>query len=175
MNPGPPYAGGQQGVPVAPQGYPQGAPAPGYYYPPQQPGYPPHGYPPHPYGQAAPGYYPPGQWVPAPQAHISLNPPAPPKPELQKGPEWEPSPSETQKIYEWYRNLDEGGLEQVGGAKIVKFLASSNLSKDILRKIWELADPDRRGFVDRQQFTLIIRLVALACSPASSSPTYSEL
>jgi Ca2+-binding EF-hand superfamily protein len=92
---------------------------------------------------------------------------------LQKGPEWEPKPSETQKIYEWYRNLDEGGLEQVGGAKIVKFLASSNLSKDILRKIWELADSERRGFVDRTQFTLIIRLVAIACSPmyAGSAPT----
>jgi len=108
-------------------------------------------------------YYPPAQ-APAPVAAAAHAP----------GPTlvWRPSPAESQQIAQWYSELDEGGLEQVGGAKIVKFLASSNLSKDILRKIWELADPDRRGFVDRQQFTLIIRLVALACSPANASPGY---
>ena len=96
-----------------------------------------------------------------------------PKSNLPEGTLWEPQSTEKELIDKWYRDLDDTGGEQVGGAKLVNFLKKSNLSKDILRSIWDLADPNKRGFVNRDQFILIMRLVSIACSPiyAGSKPS----
>ena len=78
---------------------------------------------------------------------------------------WSPNVREAELIITWFEDLDDTGLNQVGGAKIVKFLMTSGLDKGVLRTIWELADQQKRGYVTLEQFTLIIRLVSLAASP----------
>ena len=74
------------------------------------------------------------------------------------------------RIDGWYSELDETKNSQVGGAKIVKFLMGSTLPKDILRTIWELGDSDKRGYVDRAQFTRMIRLVSICQRPGFEAP-----
>ena len=61
---------------------------------------------------------------------------------------------------------------QVGGAKIVQFLVQSGLEKGTLRGIWELGDKDKKGWVNKKQFMLIMRLVAIAI--AGQSPTMEK-
>ena len=83
---------------------------------------------------------------------------------------WWPSSIDTARIDGWYSELDETKNSQVGGAKIVKFLMGSTLPKDILRTIWELGDSDKRGYVDRAQFTRMIRLVSICQRPGFEAP-----
>ncbi len=79
--------------------------------------------------------------------------------------EWLPSIEEEQKLAQWFAGLDTDPQNgQVGGAKIVKFLMESGLEKGVLRGIWELVDTERRGWVDKVQFMLIMRLVSIAYS-----------
>ena len=67
-------------------------------------------------------------------------------------------------ISAWYAQLDTERNEQVGGAKIVQFLKSSNAPKETLKAIWDIASGGR-PFVNPDQFTLLIRLLSIAKSP----------
>jgi Ca2+-binding EF-hand superfamily protein len=86
---------------------------------------------------------------------------------------WVPDYRDEEIISAWFDDLDESNAELVGGAKIVQFLMKSDIDKLILRTIWELADQEKKGSVNLQQFTLIIRLVSLACSPRFEGMTPS--
>uniref|UniRef100_A0A674ECK0 Epidermal growth factor receptor substrate 15-like 1 n=1 Tax=Salmo trutta TaxID=8032 RepID=A0A674ECK0_SALTR len=50
----------------------------------------------------------------------------------------------------------------VGAADAAQFLKKSGLSDSTLGKIWDLADPERKGFLDKRGFFVALRLVASA-------------
>ncbi|XP_061098343.1 epidermal growth factor receptor substrate 15-like 1 [Conger conger] len=62
----------------------------------------------------------------------------------------------------YYRQVDRGGTGRVGPAEGALFLKKSGLSDSTLGKIWELADPDGKGYLDKQGFFVALRLVSCA-------------
>ncbi|GAB6028884.1 Epidermal growth factor receptor substrate 15-like 1 [Chamberlinius hualienensis] len=66
-------------------------------------------------------------------------------------------------IYEaFYQQVDPAGTGRVGALDAAKFLKKSGLSDAILSKIWDLADPNGLGFLDKQSFFVALKLVSLA-------------
>ncbi|XP_024114464.2 epidermal growth factor receptor substrate 15-like 1 isoform X2 [Oryzias melastigma] len=66
-------------------------------------------------------------------------------------------------IYEsFYRQVDPGNLGRVGPTEAALFLKKSGLADVTLGKIWDLADPDGKGYLDKQGFFVALRLVACA-------------
>jgi Cytoskeletal-regulatory complex EF hand len=62
-------------------------------------------------------------------------------------------------IYLYARPDLEGMITGVNGGQI---LQKSNLPRDVLHKIWEIADSDKTGILTKEQFFVALRLVALA-------------
>ncbi|XP_033224210.1 epidermal growth factor receptor substrate 15-like 1 isoform X2 [Belonocnema kinseyi] len=66
-------------------------------------------------------------------------------------------------IYEaYYRQVDPNGLGRIEAMDAARFLKKSQLSDIILSKIWDMADPQSRGFLDRPGFFVALKLCALA-------------
>ncbi|KAM9849239.1 epidermal growth factor receptor substrate 15-like 1 [Aulostomus maculatus] len=63
-----------------------------------------------------------------------------------------------------YRQVDPGNTGRVGPTEAALFLKKSGLPDVTLGKIWDLADPDGKGFLDKQGFYVALRLVACAQS-----------
>uniref|UniRef100_A0A674PPB5 Epidermal growth factor receptor pathway substrate 15 n=1 Tax=Takifugu rubripes TaxID=31033 RepID=A0A674PPB5_TAKRU len=65
-------------------------------------------------------------------------------------------------IYDkYYRQVDPNGSGRVAADAAV-FLKRSGLADLVLGKIWDLADSERKGFLNKQQFFVALRLVACA-------------
>ncbi|XP_063057205.1 epidermal growth factor receptor substrate 15-like 1 isoform X3 [Engraulis encrasicolus] len=62
----------------------------------------------------------------------------------------------------FYRQVDPGNTGRVGPTEAALFLKKSGLPDMTLGKIWDLADPDGKGFLDKQGFYVALRLVACA-------------
>ncbi|XP_040598098.1 epidermal growth factor receptor substrate 15-like 1 isoform X7 [Mesocricetus auratus] len=68
-------------------------------------------------------------------------------------------------LYEsYYKQVDPSYTGRVGASEAALFLKKSGLSDIILGKIWDLADPEGKGFLDKQGFYVALRLVACAQS-----------
>uniref|UniRef100_A0A8C5FD52 Epidermal growth factor receptor substrate 15-like 1 n=1 Tax=Gadus morhua TaxID=8049 RepID=A0A8C5FD52_GADMO len=68
-------------------------------------------------------------------------------------------------VYEsFYRQVDPGNTGRVGPTEAALFLKKSGLPDITLGKIWDLADPDGKGYLDKQGFYVALRLVASAQS-----------
>ncbi|XP_044054380.1 epidermal growth factor receptor substrate 15-like 1 isoform X9 [Siniperca chuatsi] len=68
-------------------------------------------------------------------------------------------------VYEsFYRQVDPGNTGRVGPTEAALFLKKSGLPDITLGKIWDLADPDGNGYLDKQGFYVALRLVACAQS-----------
>ncbi|XP_066552115.1 epidermal growth factor receptor substrate 15-like 1 isoform X2 [Amia ocellicauda] len=68
-------------------------------------------------------------------------------------------------VYEnYYRQVDPGHTGRVGPTEAALFLKKSGLPDTTLGKIWDLADPEGKGFLDKQGFYVALRLVACAQS-----------
>ncbi|XP_067370349.1 epidermal growth factor receptor substrate 15-like 1 isoform X5 [Channa argus] len=68
-------------------------------------------------------------------------------------------------VYEsFYRQVDPGSTGRVGPTEAALFLKKSGLPDITLGKIWDLADPDGKGYLDKQGFYVALRLVACAQS-----------
>ncbi|XP_043555148.1 epidermal growth factor receptor substrate 15 isoform X3 [Chiloscyllium plagiosum] len=66
-------------------------------------------------------------------------------------------------LYEkYYRQIDTVNGGRVGAAEAASFLKRSGLSDLVLGKIWDLADADAKGFLNKQEFFVALRLVACA-------------
>uniref|UniRef100_A0A8C3V308 Epidermal growth factor receptor substrate 15-like 1 n=1 Tax=Catharus ustulatus TaxID=91951 RepID=A0A8C3V308_CATUS len=66
-------------------------------------------------------------------------------------------------IYEtYYKQVDPTYTGRVGANEAALFLKKSGLSDIILGKIWDLADPEGKGYLDKQGFYIALRLVACA-------------
>uniref|UniRef100_A0AAR2KG24 Epidermal growth factor receptor pathway substrate 15 n=1 Tax=Pygocentrus nattereri TaxID=42514 RepID=A0AAR2KG24_PYGNA len=58
--------------------------------------------------------------------------------------------------------VDPSGSGRVAAADAALFLKRCGLSDLVLGKIWDLADSERKGFLNKQQFFVALRLVACA-------------
>ncbi|XP_043576714.1 epidermal growth factor receptor substrate 15-like 1 isoform X13 [Chiloscyllium plagiosum] len=66
-------------------------------------------------------------------------------------------------VYEtYYRQVDPAHTGKVGPNEAALFLKKSGLSDVTLGKIWDLADPEGKGYLDKQGFYVALRLVACA-------------
>ncbi|MEQ2299909.1 hypothetical protein AMECASPLE_019795 [Ameca splendens] len=62
----------------------------------------------------------------------------------------------------YYRQLDLGNTGRISAGDAAQFLKKSGLSDSTLGKIWDLADSDRKGYLDKRGFFIAMRLVASA-------------
>uniref|UniRef100_A0A8C9PKE2 Epidermal growth factor receptor substrate 15-like 1 n=1 Tax=Spermophilus dauricus TaxID=99837 RepID=A0A8C9PKE2_SPEDA len=69
--------------------------------------------------------------------------------------------------------VDPAYTGRVGASEAALFLKKSGLSDIILGKIWDLADPEGKGFLDKQGFYVALRLVA--CAQSGHEVTLSNL
>ncbi|KAJ3595343.1 hypothetical protein NHX12_004647 [Muraenolepis orangiensis] len=68
-------------------------------------------------------------------------------------------------VYDHYfRQVDRGNTGQISAGDAAQFLKKSGLSDSTLGKIWELADSERKGYLDKRGFFIALRLVASAQS-----------
>ena len=58
--------------------------------------------------------------------------------------------------------VDPNGLGSIKAMDAARFLKKSQLSDVILSKIWDMADPQSRGFLDKPGFFVALKLCALA-------------
>uniref|UniRef100_A0A8C2E8M0 Epidermal growth factor receptor pathway substrate 15 n=1 Tax=Cyprinus carpio TaxID=7962 RepID=A0A8C2E8M0_CYPCA len=66
-------------------------------------------------------------------------------------------------VYEkYYRQVDPSSSGRVGAGDAALFLKRSGLTDLVLGKIWDLADSDCKGLLNKQQFFVALRLVACA-------------
>ncbi|KAM9475670.1 epidermal growth factor receptor substrate 15 isoform 4-T4 [Clarias gariepinus] len=62
----------------------------------------------------------------------------------------------------YYRQVDPSSTGRVAATDAALFLKRSGLSDLVLGKIWDLSDSERKGFLNKQQFFVALRLVACA-------------
>ncbi|KAG7266274.1 hypothetical protein CRUP_005889 [Coryphaenoides rupestris] len=62
----------------------------------------------------------------------------------------------------YYRQVDPTGSGRVAAADAALCLKRSGLADLVLGKVWDLADSERKGFLNKQQFFIALRLVACA-------------
>uniref|UniRef100_A0AAX7VQ80 Epidermal growth factor receptor pathway substrate 15 like 1 n=1 Tax=Astatotilapia calliptera TaxID=8154 RepID=A0AAX7VQ80_ASTCA len=62
----------------------------------------------------------------------------------------------------YYRLLDPGNTGKISAGDAAQFLKKSGLSDSTLGKIWDLADSERKGYLDKRGFFIALRLVASA-------------
>uniref|UniRef100_A0A2L2YST9 Epidermal growth factor receptor substrate 15-like 1 n=1 Tax=Parasteatoda tepidariorum TaxID=114398 RepID=A0A2L2YST9_PARTP len=77
-----------------------------------------------------------------------------------------PSPSQVARshtaLYEaLYRQVDPAETDCVSAAEAAAFLKCSGLPDVILSKIWDLSDPQGKGFLDKKGFYVALKLIAL--------------
>ncbi|XP_074923697.1 epidermal growth factor receptor substrate 15 isoform X4 [Chelonoidis abingdonii] len=71
--------------------------------------------------------------------------------------------SSANPVYEkYYRQVDSGNTGRVVASDAAAFLKKSGLTDLILGKIWDLADTDGKGILNKQEFFVALRLVACA-------------
>ncbi|XP_076347087.1 uncharacterized protein LOC143245095 isoform X3 [Tachypleus tridentatus] len=78
-----------------------------------------------------------------------------------------PSPSEVAgnhfALYEsLYQQVDPAGTGCIGAKEAAAFLKKSGLPDAILGKIWDLSDPNGKGFLDKNGMFVGLKLIALA-------------
>ncbi|KAJ8679426.1 hypothetical protein QAD02_015213 [Eretmocerus hayati] len=74
-------------------------------------------------------------------------------------------------IYEgYYKLVDPNNTGRVGAMDAAKFLKKSHLSDIILSKIWDMADPASRGFLDKSCMFVAFKLCALAQQGIDMNP-----
>ncbi|XP_060132893.1 epidermal growth factor receptor substrate 15 [Zootoca vivipara] len=71
--------------------------------------------------------------------------------------------SSANPVYEkFYRQVDPGNSGRVLASDAAVFLKKSGLTDLILGKVWDLADTDGKGILNKQEFFVALRLVACA-------------
>uniref|UniRef100_A0A2I2ZG52 Epidermal growth factor receptor pathway substrate 15 n=1 Tax=Gorilla gorilla gorilla TaxID=9595 RepID=A0A2I2ZG52_GORGO len=74
----------------------------------------------------------------------------------------EKSPGNPDFIYQYGLKVDTGNTGRVLASDAAAFLKKSGLPDLILGKIWDLADTDGKGILNKQEFFVALRLVACA-------------
>ncbi|XP_064415865.1 epidermal growth factor receptor substrate 15 isoform X2 [Latimeria chalumnae] len=77
-------------------------------------------------------------------------------------------------IYEkYYRQADPANTGRVSASDAAVFLKKSGLADLVLGKIWDLADGDKKGFLNKREFFIALRLVA--CAQCGTEVSLSSL
>ncbi|XP_066603903.1 epidermal growth factor receptor substrate 15-like 1 isoform X2 [Prorops nasuta] len=77
-------------------------------------------------------------------------------------------------IYEaYYNQVDPKGMGCIGAMEAARFLKKSQLSDVILSKIWDMADPQSRGALDKSG--LFVALKLCACAQAGQDVSMANL
>ncbi|XP_050219621.1 EH domain-containing protein 1 isoform X2 [Mercurialis annua] len=70
---------------------------------------------------------------------------------------------ENQTIYlEWFNFADSDGDGRITGDDALKFFSISNLSRQVLKQVWAIADSKRQGYLGFNEFITSMQLVSLA-------------
>ncbi|KAM3959437.1 LOW QUALITY PROTEIN: epidermal growth factor receptor pathway substrate 15 [Aphomia sociella] len=115
---------------------------------------------------------PPGGMPPRP----SLPPHAPPSPAPALPPlsDWSMKPAERDKYSQLFDSLQpNNGL--IAGNKVKGMLMESKLPLETLGRIWDLADQDKDGMLDRHEFMVAMHLVYKALEKHAVPTTLPEL
>ncbi|XP_055374654.1 uncharacterized protein DDB_G0283357 isoform X2 [Condylostylus longicornis] len=62
----------------------------------------------------------------------------------------------------YYRQIDPKGVGTIQAMDAAKFLKKSALSDVVLSRIWDLSDPNAKGYLDKPGFFVALKLVSLA-------------
>ncbi|KAL7749269.1 hypothetical protein RI367_005421 [Sorochytrium milnesiophthora] len=73
--------------------------------------------------------------------------------------EWDVTADEQSRFGKFFDDLDRAKRGFVTGAECVGFFGRSNLPQPVLSQIWMLADLDKKGQLDREQFMLAMHLI----------------
>ncbi|KAH8375470.1 hypothetical protein KR200_008230 [Drosophila serrata] len=66
-------------------------------------------------------------------------------------------------VYEaYYKQIDPKGTGAIEAMTAAKFLKKSGLSDVVLSRIWDLSDPNGKGFLDKPGFFVALKLVSLS-------------
>ncbi|XP_053677454.1 epidermal growth factor receptor substrate 15-like 1 [Anopheles nili] len=66
-------------------------------------------------------------------------------------------------IYEaYYKQLDPKESNEIGALDAAKFLKKSGLSDVVLSRIWDMSDPNGKGFLTKEGFFVSLKLIGLA-------------
>ncbi|KAM7345611.1 epidermal growth factor receptor pathway substrate 15 isoform 2-T6 [Cochliomyia hominivorax] len=66
-------------------------------------------------------------------------------------------------IYEaYYKQMDPKGTGTIEAMAAAKFLKKSGLSDVVLSRVWDLSDPNGKGYLDKTGFYVALKLVSLA-------------
>ncbi|ESO06438.1 hypothetical protein HELRODRAFT_64374, partial [Helobdella robusta] len=71
--------------------------------------------------------------------------------------------------------VDLKGKGNIGAVQAANFLKKSELKESILSDIWDLADPQGRGFLDKQGFYVALKLIAVVQSGREVDAKYLTL
>lgn len=74
-----------------------------------------------------------------------------------------------------FAEADPEGSGRLGGQQAVAFLSRSGLAKPALKQIWDVADSSGSGWLDREDFSVALRLVAHAQSGRTTTPGMARL
>ena len=69
------------------------------------------------------------------------------------------SPEEKQLYGQLFRQADPEGTQVVTGDAALQLFVKSGLSQAILGEIWQLADPEDKGFLDQAAFSVALRII----------------
>lgn len=69
------------------------------------------------------------------------------------------SPEEKQLYGQLFRQADPDFTQVVTGDAALQLFVKSGLSQAVLGEIWQLADPDDKGFLDQTGFSVALRII----------------
>ena len=108
---------------------------------------------------------PPGYGTPPP----TQAPMAPPAPIAQQmtggGAPWLVTPQEKTKYDQFFATIDTAGRGIITGEQAVRFFSDSRLPEDTLASIWDLADINSEGQLNRDEFAVAMYLIRQQRSP----------
>lgn len=81
------------------------------------------------------------------------------RPLSQAGNDWAVSPADKAKFDQIYATMDKTNKGFITGEEAVPFFSQSNLSEDALAQIWDLADFNSQGQLNREGFAVAMYLI----------------
>ncbi|WPH03995.1 Hypothetical protein R9X50_00687900 [Acrodontium crateriforme] len=89
----------------------------------------------------------------------------PPQSAVASGSQWLVSAAEKAKYDQFFANIDPQGRGIINGDQAVRFFSDSGLSEDTLASIWDLADINGEGQLNRDEFAVAMYLIRQQRAP----------
>lgn len=105
----------------------------------------------------------------SPLARASYASPPPPM-AVQTTGGWLISPQEKAKYDQFFNGIDTAGAGTLNGEQAVRFFSDSGLPEDTLAQIWDLADINSEGSLNRDEFAVAMYLIRQERSKPAGGP-----